>query len=64
MTLLALCKGQCYNKAGLQLLLIEGAKHLSHVLGRSDHAAVAVGTREMRGLWGALNVAASLLCDK
>lgn len=63
MTLPALCKGQFYNKAGLQLFSIEGAKYLSHVLSRSDHAAMAVGTREVRGLWGALNTA-TLLCDE
>lgn len=52
MTLLAFCKGQCYNKAGLQLFLIQGAKHLPHVLGRSDRAAEAVDSGKSEGFVG------------
>ena len=43
---------------------MEGAQHLSHALGQSDHVALAVGARGTGGLWGALNAAASLLCAK
>lgn len=44
--------------------MVEGAEHLSYTLGQNDHPAVAAGSGDTRGLWGALGTAVVLLRTK